>query len=82
MYTRSWYCTSLHEFPASDVMKMLTLVLVSSGPTTPGYKKAVKEHSLKTCVVVQTWNRCAGKIDFISLCKLLLAGKDRSKEQI
>lgn len=31
--------TSLQVFPASDVMKMLTLVLASSAPTTPGYRK-------------------------------------------
>lgn len=31
-------CTSLQVFPASDVMKILTLVFVSSAPTTPEYK--------------------------------------------
>lgn len=31
--------TSLQVFPASDVMKMLTLVVASSAPTTPGYRK-------------------------------------------
>lgn len=34
-----WTVTSLQVFPASDVMKMLTLVLVSSAPTTPEYGK-------------------------------------------
>lgn len=40
------------------------------------------EGAFKHVIVIQTWNRCAGKVDFISLCKLLLAGKDRSKDQI
>lgn len=34
-----WTVTSLQVFPSSDVMKMLTLVLVSSAPTTPEYKE-------------------------------------------
>lgn len=40
------------------------------------------EGAFKHVIAIQTWNRCAGKVDFISLCKLLLAGKDRSKDQI
>lgn len=32
------YCTSFQVLPASDVMKILTLELVSSGPTTPEHK--------------------------------------------
>lgn len=37
-WSHSFDCTSLQVFPASDVMKILTLVFVSSVPTTPVHK--------------------------------------------
>lgn len=45
-FENQWFkCTSLQVFPASDVMKILTLVFVSSVPTTPRYKNTEKEIS-------------------------------------
>lgn len=35
LFNSCQYCTSLQVFPASDVMNILTFVLVSSGPITP-----------------------------------------------
>lgn len=77
----SWSATSLQVFPASAVMKMLTLVLVSSAPTTPEYKQGPKlvipiisndktNPKLYSSDKMEDgdWNSCGGKADLIWVC--------------